>query len=93
MKRKRILFVYLSLLLFGLYPLEYKEPLCLNVSQYANSANMEVDLEKYRLFIANGDINFLSYPYLSDLLLGTLSKEELRIFRNMFYAAKGEPIF
>lgn len=86
---KKFLSVIIFFIPFSLFPLEYKDALEKNADQYLYYANMETDLERYRSIILNGDISFLEYPYLSDLLLGTLNNEELRLFRNLFYASKG----
>ena len=89
MKKKSILHIYLLLAGVSLFSLEYKDPLVTNVAYYQYFANMETDLERYKSYIANGDLAFINYPYLNDLLLGTLNNQELRLFRNMIYAAKG----
>ena len=53
------------------------------------SAADKIDLEKYKTIIRNGDISAIEKPYLNDLQLGVLSKTELKLFRNLFYAKKG----
>lgn len=65
------------------YPYRY------NVSSYLESADELIDLEKYKTIIRNGDISAIEKPYLNDLQLGALSKTELKLFRNLFYAKKG----
>ncbi|MBQ9495807.1 MAG: YARHG domain-containing protein [Treponema sp.] len=60
-----------------------------NVSHYLQSAVDKIDLEKYKTIIRNGDISAIEKPYLNDLQLGVLSKTELKLFRNLFYAKKG----
>lgn len=65
------------------YPLGY------DVQRYLNSAEKNIDLEKYRTIISNGDIDAIENPYLDDLQLGVLNKTELKLFRNMFFAKKG----
>ena len=65
------------------YPYRY------NVSSYLESADELIDLEKYKTIIRNGDISAIEKPYLNDLQLGALSKTELKLFRNFFYAKKG----
>ncbi len=60
-----------------------------NVSHYLQSAADKIDLEKYKTIIRNGDISAIEKPYLNDLQLGVLSKTELKLFRNLFYAKKG----
>ena len=59
------------------------------ISERLESANMYYDLERYKTIIRNGDISAIENPYLNDLQLGVLSKTELKLFRNMFYAKKG----
>ena len=53
------------------------------------TAGEEVDLLRYKTVIRNGIIEEIEKPYLSDLQLAALSKTELKLFRNMFYAKKG----
>lgn len=60
-----------------------------NVESLLESAEREVDIEKYRTIIRNGNISALEKPYLNDLQLGVLTIKELKLFRNMFYAIKG----
>lgn len=60
-----------------------------NVESLLESAEEEVDLEKYRTIIRNGNISSLEKPHLNDLQLGVLTKTELKLFRNIFYAIKG----
>lgn len=57
--------------------------------RYLDSAEQTLDLEKYKTIIRHGDIAAIEKPYLDDILLGALSKTELKLFRNMFYAKKG----
>lgn len=59
------------------------------ISERLESANMYYDLERYKTIIRNGDISAIENPYLNDLQLGVLSKTELKLFRNLFYAKKG----
>ena len=66
------------------YPWRYKD-----VSSYLESAGALIDLERYKTIIRNGDISAIEKPYLNDLQLGALSKTELKLFRNLFYAKKG----
>ncbi len=66
------------------YPWRYK-----NVSSYLESADALIDLERYKTIIRNGDISAIEKPYLNDMQLGALSKTELKLFRNLFYAKKG----
>ena len=53
------------------------------------SAEIEIDLLRYKTIIRNGIIEEIEIPYLNDLQLGVLTKTELKLFRNMFYAKKG----
>lgn len=53
------------------------------------SAVEDIDLLRYKTIIRNGIIEEIEKPYLNDLLLGALTKTELKLFRNMFYAKKG----
>lgn len=89
MKAFTIFLIFLVVCSSFLYSLGYKKPIVSNVTKYSYLADMEIDLEKYKLYIANGDTSFLQYQYLSDMLLGTLTLEELNLLRNMFYASKG----
>ena len=66
-----------------LYPQTYGIP------EFFQPLKYDFDLEKYKVIIRNGDISVLEMPYLNDLQLGALSKTELKLFRNMFYAKKG----
>lgn len=69
--------------------LECEYPYRYNVTSYLESAGELIDLERYRTIIRNGDISAIEKPYLNDLQLGALSKTELKLFRNLFYAKKG----
>lgn len=64
-------------------------PLSREISRYLKSAEENVDLERYKTIIRNGDISAIEKPYLNDFQLGVLSKTELKLFRNLFYAKKG----
>lgn len=64
-------------------------PLSDEISTWLKRAEADVDLEKYKTIIRNGDISAIERPYLNDLQLGVLSKTELKLFRNLFYAKKG----
>ena len=64
-------------------------PLSDEISTWLKRAEADVDLEKYKTIIRNGDISAIERPYLNDLQLGILSKTELKLFRNLFYAKKG----
>lgn len=64
-------------------------PLTVETTRYLKSAEDGIDLEKYKTIIRNGDISAIDKPYLNDFQLGVLSKTELRLFRNLFYAKKG----
>ena len=64
-------------------------PLSHEISRWLKLAENDVDLEKYKTVIRNGDISAIERPYLNDLQLGVLSKTELKLFRNLFYAKKG----
>lgn len=66
-----------------LYPETYGIP------DFFQPLRYDIDLEKYKTIIRNGDISAIEKPYLNDLQLGALSKTELKLFRNMFYAKKG----
>ena len=66
------------------YPWRYTD-----VASYLESAGELIDLERYKTIIRNGDISAIEKPYLNDLQLGALSKTELKLFRNLFYAKKG----
>ena len=57
--------------------------------EHLKSAEVEIDLLKYKTIIRNGIIEEIEKPYLNDLQLGVLTKTELKLFRNMFYAKKG----
>ena len=59
------------------------------IQKWLKWAEEDVDLERYKTIIRNGDISAIEKPYLNDLQLGTLSKTELKLFRNLFYAKKG----
>lgn len=63
--------------------------LSFNLEQWIQWAEADVDLERYKTIIRNGDISAIEKPYLNDLQLGALSKTELKLFRNLFYAKKG----
>ncbi|MBP5601684.1 MAG: YARHG domain-containing protein [Treponema sp.] len=52
-------------------------------------AEVGIDLLRYKTIIRNGIIEEIEEPYLNDLQLGALSKTELKLFRNLFYAKKG----
>ncbi len=64
-------------------------PLSDEIATWLKRAEADVDLEKYKTIIRNGDISAIESPYLNDLQLGVLSKTELKLFRNLFYAKKG----
>ena len=49
----------------------------------------EIDLLRYKTVIRNGIIEEIDDKYLNDLQLGTLTKTELKLLRNFFYAKKG----
>lgn len=66
------------------YPYSYS-----GLSSYLDSAEELIDLERYKTIIRNGDISAIEKPYLNDLQLGALSKTELKLFRNLFFAKKG----
>ena len=65
------------------------EPVSSNVDSWLKLAESDIDLERYKTIIRNGDISAIEEPYLNDLQLGVLSKTELKLFRNLFYAKKG----
>ena len=52
-------------------------------------ADKNIDLLRYKTIIRNGIIEEIEKPYLNDLQLGALTKTELKLFRNLFYAKKG----
>lgn len=89
--KKRLLTILVFLIIHGLTFADslYDYPLTYDVAAESYNDYEKIDLGRYKAYIANGDISFMENPYLDDFLLGTLSKEELRLFRNMFYAAKG----
>lgn len=64
-------------------------PLSGEIQKWLKRAEEDVDLERYKTIIRNGDISAIETPYLNDLQLGVLSKAELKLFRNLFYAKKG----
>lgn len=70
------------------YPFTYDGEF-FNVENLLKFSEEEIDLEKYRTIIRNGDISSLDKPYLNDLQLGVLTKTELKLFRNLFYAING----
>lgn len=76
---------------YSKYSMELKciNPKTYNVQEDISKLQNQVDLEFYKTVIRNGDINAIEKPYLRDLELGVLSKTELKLFRNMFYAKKG----
>ena len=65
------------------YPFTYQQ-----ADRYKSAAE-DIDLLRYKTIIRNGIIEEIEKPYLNDLQLGVLTKTELKIFRNMFYARKG----
>lgn len=69
--------------------LDCEYPLNHDVPKYFRSADAEFDLEKYKSIIRNGDISLLEAYGLDDLQLGALNDTELKLLRNLFYAAKG----
>nr|WP_180487251.1 YARHG domain-containing protein [Treponema socranskii] len=64
-------------------------PLSNEISKWLKWAEEDIDLKKYKTIIRNGDISAIETLYLNDLQLGALSKTELKLFRNLFYAKKG----
>ena len=66
-----------------------EEPMPYRVSEFLKWAEEDIDLLKYKTIIRNGIIEEIETPYLNDLKLGTLSKTELKLLRNLFYAKKG----
>lgn len=69
--------------------LDCEDSLTYDVPKYLRGADAELDLEKYKSVIRNGDIGFLEVQTPDDLQLGVLNAEELKLLRNLFYAAKG----
>ena len=66
-----------------------EEPISYRVSEYLKRAEEDIDILKYKTIIRNGIIEEIEKPYLNDLQLGALSKTELKLLRNLFYAKKG----
>ena len=66
-----------------------EEPMTYRVTDYLKWAEEDIDLLKYKTIIRNGIIEEIEEPYLNDLQLGALTKTELKLFRNLFYAKKG----
>ncbi|MBR6154136.1 MAG: YARHG domain-containing protein [Treponema sp.] len=64
-------------------------PLSDDIAKWLDWAEEDLDLEKYKTIIRNGDISAIEEPYLNDLQLGVLTKTELKLFRNLFFAKKG----
>lgn len=60
-----------------------------NVDVYLRIAESEIDLEKFKTVIRNGDISTLENTQISDMQLGSLTKTELKLLRNMYYAKEG----
>lgn len=69
--------------------LDCEYPFSGETSKWLQRAEDDIDLEKYKTIIRNGDISAIEKPYLNDLQLGVLSKTELKLLRNLFYAKKG----
>ncbi len=65
------------------YPFTYQQ------AERLKSAAEDIDLIRYKTIIRNGIIEEIEKPYLNDLQLGALTKTELKLFRNMFYAKNG----
>lgn len=65
------------------YPFTYQQ------AERLKSAAEDIDLLRYKTIIRNGIIEEIEKPYLNDLQLGVLTKTELKLFRNIFYAKKG----
>ncbi len=65
------------------------ESMSYEATEYLKLAEEEIDLLKYKTIIRNGIIEEIEKPYLNDLQLGALTKTELKLFRNLFYAKKG----
>ena len=96
---KKIIFLFLLFICVNLYSetdkyskeLFFKDiqPLTKDVHNFIEKTYSEIDLYLYKIIIRNGDIHFLENQYLSDLQLGVLSKNELKILRNMYYAKNG----
>ena len=96
---KKTIFLFLLFICVNLYSetdkyskeLFFKDiqPLTKDVHNCIEKTYSEIDLYLYKIIIRNGDIHYLENQYLSDLQLGVLSKNELKILRNMYYAKNG----
>ena len=64
-------------------------PFTYDASRRIETAEKDIDLLRYKTIIRNGIIEEIEKPYLNDLQLGALTKTELKLFRNLFYAKKG----
>lgn len=97
--KKSILLILISFMGINLYSQSHKYskeffadkilPLTAKTHEYIDFSYSEIDLLLYKTVIRNGDIQFLESRYLSDLQLGVLNKNELRVLRNMYFAKKG----
>lgn len=97
--KKSVLIILISFIGINLYSQSNKYskeffadsimPLTAKTQEYIDYTYSEIDLLFYKSVIRNGNIQFLENRYLSDLQLGVLSGNELRILRNMYFAKKG----
>ncbi len=97
--KKEFLIIFIFNLIFNIYSVnnKYNEilfeskglPLTNNVQKRLTESYAEVDLLLYKSIIRNGNVDLLKELYLSDLQLGVLNKDELRILRNLYYAKEG----